>query len=844
MATMRSTSQGLVLELAEIDVSDAGRVGGKAANLSSLSQAGFPVPDGVVVTTDGFDSFLDDARLDADSPSRAVMSSPIPHGLREVIADSLGALADRRLAVRSSAVAEDLADASFAGQYETMLNAIGLDEVLEALRRVWASAFATHLKAYREEHSLGLKSMAVLLQEMVDAEAAGVAFSANPVTGDRHQVVINAVKGLGERLVSGDVSPDEWLVTADAAECESSPENAIDAERAFEIADLARRVESHFGTPQDIEWAIEDGMVFLLQARPITSLPDQPIEPIPIDFEVPPGYWQHDASHSPRPGHPIDLFIFPLVRATSQRWAEDFGYLFDGIEFREFGMWPYMRLVPMGGRQPSRMPPQWLMWLAARTVPAMRKRIAKAAEAVRSDKAGEYVDRWYETWQPQLNSDIYRHLDTDLSALNNAELDDHISSTVDLLERGIEIHSLLAGTLAIIMYDLATTCQEVLGWDLARTMDLVSGTSFKSTEPARCLHELANKASQRPAVLEAIRQPNEQTIEQLTDIDEQFSAEFHEFLHHYGCRALGYNVAEPTLAENPGLFLQMIKGQLEAGYDPRADQSSSTTTREQSAAEARQSLAEQPGDLSRFERALTRAMRAYPVREDNEFFTLSAPLAITRYAILEVGRRLAERGVIGDTHDVRFLELSEARAALLDDGDDLGDLIQHRKGERIWAELNPGPPSYGEAPPGPPALDFLLADARIPMEAMLWSFDAMLALRTDTDANSDSTLRGLAASAGEHTGPVRVVMDDSQFGKLQPGDVLVCPITSPVWSVLFPSIGALVTDAGGVLSHPAIIAREYAVPAVVATGRATELLSDGEIVTVDGTAGTVRKVEP
>ena len=842
MATTRSTSRNLVLDLAGIDVSDVGNVGGKAANLSSLSQASFPVPGGVVVTTDVFDSFLSDNRLDADTLPQAVMSSPLPPGLRQVIADNLGALADRRFAVRSSAVAEDLAEASFAGQYETVLNVTGVDEVLEAVRRVWASVFATHLRAYGEEHSLGPKSMAVLIQEMVEAETAGVAFSANPVTGNRYQVVINAVNGLGEGLVSGDVSPDEWLVTSDAAECESSPESAIDAERAFEIADLARRVESHFGIPQDIEWAIADGMVFLLQARPITSLPEQPIEPIPIDFEVPPGYWQRDASHSPRPGHPIDLFIFPLVRATSKRWAEDFGYLFDGIEFREFGMWPYMRLVPMGGRQPSRMPPQWLMWLAARIVPAMRKRIAKAAEAVRSDKAGEYVDRWYETWQPQLDSDIYRHLDTDLGALNNAELDDHISSTVDLLERGIEIHSLLSGSLAIIMYDLATTCQEVLGWDLVRTMDLVSGTSYKSTEPARRLHELANKAAERPALLVAIRQPNEQTIKELAEIDEQFSAEFHGYLHDYGCRALGYNVAEPTLAENPAQFLQMIKGQLEAGYDPRADQTSSAIIREQSAAEARQRLAEQPGDLTRFEKALTRAMRAYPVREDNEFFTLSAPLAITRYGILEVGRRLSERGVIGDTHDVRFLELSEARAALRDGGN-LGDVIQHRKGERIWAEHNPGPPSYGEAPPGPPSLHFLREDARIPMEAMLWSFDAMLALGTETDANSDSTLKGLAASAGEYTGPVRVVMDDRQFGKLQPGDVLVCPITSPVWSVLFPSIGALVTDVGGVLSHPAIIAREYAVPAVVATGRATELLTDGEIVTVDGTAGTVRKVD-
>ena len=177
------------------------------------------------------------------------------------------------------------------------------------------------------------------------------------------------------------------------------------------------------------------------------------------------------------------------------------------------------------------------------------------------------------------------------------------------------------------------------------------------------------------------------------------------------------------------------------------------------------------------------------------------------------------------------------RRALVDT-DALVGLVEQRKAEASWIHAHPGPGSYGAEPPPPPSLDALPPEARQANEALQWYTRQILDTARQAD-RSASTIRGIPASPGHSTGPVRIILDEHDFGKLQAGDVLVCPSTSPVWSVLFPSIAGLVTDAGGALSHPAIIAREYGVPAPLATGDATHRLHDGQMVVVDGRAGLV-----
>ena len=833
MSTPRLTDERLVRRLAQVGTGDVDQVGAKAANLASLIHAGFNVPEGVILTSEAHVRFSGDPGKES-----------LPVVLRDQLADALAELEADTVAVRSSSPDEDLSDASFAGLYETVLDVQGLDEVETAVRRCWASASSPRVTAYRETHDLNEAPMAVLIQRMVEAKAAGVAFSANPVTGARDEVIINAGKGRGDRLVAGEVSPDEWLVRGEETHCKAAPESAIDEAQARDIARLARSVESHFGNPQDIEWAIEGDTLYLLQARPITSLPDLPTAAIPIEISVPDGFWMYDASHNPRPGHHMDLLMFPMISRSSKAWAAEFGYLFDGMEWTEVGMWPYQRIMPLGGREGPKLP-TWMMRLLVRIVPMLRKRTRRAIDAVRSDLAGRCVETWHEVWQPELDDAIRDHLEVDLAALTDTELVDHVNSAQELLERGIHTHMVLHGALALILYELSTACEELMGWDLGRAMRLVSGTSHKSTEPARKLHELSRLAAERPAIRALFDQPEAATIDRLDTRDSEFAEAFSAYLDRYGHRALGYTLGEPTLAETPELFLDLIRGQLDSGYDPDEEAKTSAGMREAAIAEARSLLASSPKQLSRFERILVRAIRGYPVREDNEFFTMSAPLAVLRYAVLEIGRRLVERGVIEQPAGVMHLELDQALLSL-DSGGDHRSLIDRRRCQRAWALAHPGPPFYGEPPAAPPSFDFLPVEARLPMESLMWSLDAIMAVGETPASAPDggSCLKGIAASPGRYTGPVRVVLDDSQFGRIQSGDVLVCPITSPVWSVLFPIIGGLVTDTGGVLSHPAIIAREYGIPAVVATGEATASFHDGDLVTVDGTAGTIELETP
>jgi rifampicin phosphotransferase len=839
---MTLTSTGLVLALDEVGSADAARVGRKAATLGELRRAGFPVPDGVVFTTEALARTLAAAGLDAGAAPDQVEAAPLPGEVAAAIEAVAGRLGGGPLAVRSSGVDEDLPGASYAGQYETVLG-VSAGELAAAVRRCWASAFAPHVAAYRRARGAGREvAMAVLVQPLVAAEAAGVAFSADPVTGDRDTVVVNAVRGLGDRLVAGTASPDEWMVRGGEATCRAAPEAAIDAGVAARVAALARRVEARLGAPQDIEWALAGGELVLLQARPITALPDQAPEPVPVPAEVPPGFWEREASHAPKPWTPMSLSVAldePRNRALRRTFAE-FGLLAETLECRQIGGWEYTRLVPLGGKdRPA--PPARLMPLLIRLVPRLRRRIADAVATVRSDKAGGFVERWYRQWQPDLAARIAALRDTDLETLGDQELDAHTARALALLHDGMDIHMLLHGALMPILAELAFACRELLGWTDEETCELLAGLSTTSTEPAHRLAQLAAMATRRPAVRRLLDKVDSGTAGRLAATDPEFTQAFAGYQREFACRALRYEIADPSIAETPELTLRLLADQLARGYDPAAEAAELARRRAAAAGRARATLAERPAtDRERFERALARAERAYPVREDNEFFTVSAPLAVLRYPLLEIGRRLAARGQLDRRDDVFFLTLEEARAALRD-GQPWRALAARRRGERAFVERHPGPATYGKRPGPPPPLQALPAEARFSMTALLWYIDRVFEAAPSSRAQQPGAqaVDGIAASPGRYTGPVRVVMDESEFGKLRPGDVLVCPVTSPVWSVLFPSVGALVTDTGGLLSHPAIIAREYRVPAVVATGNATALLRDGQVVTVDGGTGQV-----
>ena len=820
----RARNEILIVGLDRLGTEDARRVGTKAANLGELMRGGFEVPPGVVVVGD----------LDADE---AVVAEVVR------VADGLD---DGPLAVRSSIAAEDLPGASFAGQYESVLGVEGPVALAAAVRHVRESVRADRVQRYQDELAGGaMGAVGVLVQRQVAADAAGVAFTVNPVTG-ADEVVVSSVRGLGEALVSGEADPDEWAVRGDDVRCVRSPEDSLTDDQVREVAAAARRVADHFGFPVDVEWAFEGERLWLLQARAITALPTV-VEPIPLEVEAPAGFWERDASHFPAPIAPMSRIVLESFTRGMRDACAWGGLPIEGVAWREIGGWTYMRVVPLGGKEPPRLPAPLAPvanTAAARLHPLLRQRIARLDEVERSDALGRLVERWWDEDRAAYVGRVRRLQGVALPTLSDAELRDHFHAAARLCEDGSVLHHQLHLADVAFPIRLALLCREQLGWPEQEVLAMLAGLSETSTEPGRALAELADTAAARPTVRDLLEGPRSDALARLEEVDPAFAAAFHAYLREFGCRALRYDVAEPTLAECPEVALGLVRDQLIRGYDADERAEAQRRHRDEVVARARAGLADRSAELrERFEWLLERAEKAYPVREDNEFYLISAPLALLRYAALEVGRRLAERGELDRPEQIFFLEVAEAAGAL--PGVDVRELARRREGEAAWVHANPGPISYGTEPP-PPVLAGLPRIVQEHMQTVITAMDLVFEAGLSGRAQDtvDGRLEGIAASPGTYTGRVRVILDESGFTKIRAGDVLVCPITSPVWSVLFANVGALVTDTGGVLSHAAIIAREYRIPAVVATGNATGLLEDGQLVTVDGSTGVVRLAEP
>lgn len=812
-----------LLTLAGAEPGDDDRIGRKAANLAELTRAGYRVPEGVVLTTDALARLLDSAR---SATAEVVRDLRLPDDVAEAVREIAAHFGDEPVAVRSSGVAEDLPGMSFAGQYETVLGVRGHDELVEAVRTCWSSAFADRVIAYRNAAGSGEGTrMAVLVQRMVPARVAGVAFSANPVNGRRNEAVVSAVIGLGEQLVSGRVSPDEWVVgECGAAERQSGSLDAIDEAAAREVADLVRSVEAHFGRPQDIEWAIDDDGLWLLQARPITALPEPAagVETV----EVPPGHWRRD-TYFRRPLTPMQRSIMlPVLNATSRLL---FSYnIVDRLESREIGGWLYTQFVPLSGHE---------------------RVTARLGEIQRAAAAGEprrMVDRWETELAPRLAERSATLAAIDLPALSDEEAVTHFRDVEALYAEAQDTHFRVGGAILYLWSAFGATCERLLGWGAATSVRLITGLPGKTTEPSVRLAELAALARSRPPVRAMLAEPaTDATVAALADVDPEFDQGLRGYLRDFGHRSLSLDLTDPTLAERPAFVLNLIRDQLDRDFDPGAGSAELARDREAAEAEARAILAEHgEEDRAAFEAVLADARRSYPVRDDKAFYT-GVARGLLRYAIRDIGRRLAERERIGATDDVFALESDEMVRALVEGGT-WQERVARRSAELAWVRAHPGPATYDgpteSSPPGGgrPAGDWrdrLTAEQRQVVDIILWLAEADNA--GPSGAPRPDTLNGVAASPGRYTGTVRVILDESEFDELQPGDVLVCHETNPQWAVLFPNVGALVTDAGGLLSHPAIIAREYRIPAVVATREATSRLTDGQIVTVDGTAGEV-----
>ena len=565
----------------------------------------------------------------------------------------------------------------------------------------------------------------------------------------------------------------------------------------------------------------------------------------PTDAEaIPRGYWEREASHQPRPLTPLGESVFlDGVNQSFPKVFAEMGLLLEALEFRTIRGYVYTHARPFGvkERQGGALPPKPLLWLLMRTVPALRRRNATCARALRERVDAKMLDRWRDEWRPTLETDIARLRALDLAAMSDDALAQHLTDLRAWINDAFDVHFFLSVSNGYPLARLIFFCRDHLGYDDMRSLALLSGLSSASSEPALALARVADAVRARQDVAAAVlAAPAGSVAGVLQEHDRVLAAAFDAYRDEYGFRALRYEVIEPTLGEQPEVLGRLLQDQLRSPSDVASEQKRLARERDDARDAA---LAALPGPRERdeFTHLLAEATRANPGREENEFFTVSVPFALARVAALEVGRRLVARGVAASPDDAFFLRFDELVDAVRGVASDSHGLVAARRTAMAEAEAFDPPATYGEPPPEPP-LEVLPPAQREAMVASLYLQQRIFGAEDSAQRIEQGAreIAGKAAARGTYTGVARVVMGEHEFDRLQSGDVLVCPITSPVWSVLFSKVGALVTDSGGILSHPAIIAREYGIPAVVATGNGTAVIPDGVRVEVDGSAGTVR----
>ncbi len=889
------STRPIILPLAALDAGMLDAVGGKAANLGELLSAGFPVPGGFCVTTEAYRRIADTADL-ADLLSTAdrlgpddaagwsalaakaretILRTPIPAGIERAILDAYYELGDQQaVAVRSSATAEDLPFASFAGQQDTSLGVLGGRQVIDAVRRCWASLWTDRAAIYRASQGIDQHTalLAVVVQSMVRSEVAGVLFTANPVTGRRREAVIDASPGLGEAVVSGSVTPDQLIVDTASGrvlqtrvgdkqvaiqalpgggtEQVSGPDGGLCLRpaRATDLARMGDRVERHFGNPQDIEWAFDEaGTLWLTQSRPITTLfplPSFPVAqpaarpglrvyfcfsvaqglyrpitpmglaafrvltsggarlfglPPPADIEDGPALYVQAGQRlffdltgvvRSRVGRAVMPRVFDLMEARS---ATVMRGLFDRPELSVMQRSPVpaiRRAVRIGARY--RIPVYAAQALIRPT--AAHRRVARIEDDLRSrlavaDDAGpeQRLEHAVDVLFTQAVPLAPKVLPAALAGLAMFGL------AVRLL-RGIAEPGELQGVLRGIPHNV-TTEMDLQLWDLTQRIRADEGaTQALSSDPAT---ELADRY--RTGDLPAVLQDG-----------------LAEFLRRYGHRAVAeIDVGVARWSEDPTHILGVLANYLRL-TDPALAPDAVFARGNREATALIGNLATRAGQRQRWRGpvvrfALDRTRQLAGIREMPKNLIILT-IGAARRDLLAVGVALAEQGRIDRSEDVFFLTFAEARSGLA--GRALQPVVAQRRQDYQQEMRRRRVPRV------------LLSDGTEPENL------------GQPAAPSDGSLRGVAASPGTAIGPARVILDPVG-AHLEPGDILVAPSTDPGWTPLFLTAGGLVMEMGGANSHGAVVAREYGIPAVVGVPLATERISSGDPLIVNGTLGTV-----
>jgi pyruvate,water dikinase len=878
--------------------------GGTGVNLGRLSGAGFPVPDGFVVTTQAYRDFLATAGLstgiteqltgldyrDVDAVESAaarirslITSTELPEATAAEISEAYRALGDSAfVAVRSSGTAEDLAGASFAGLHDTFLDVRGAGELVRAVRDCWASLWTARALAYRHDKGFDhlAEGIAVVVQIMVESECSGVMFTANPVSGVNDEFVVNAAWGLGEGIVSGVVSPDEFALrsgdlsvrrktlgskavkvvrnpstgsgtaTVDVAAADRDRYSLSDDQLA-ELGMLGRRIAAYYdGLPQDIEWALLDGALYILQSRDVTGIDftwDEDCDSWQTIADDESTVWSRGYADQYLTGAITPLFYSVRIREFTrihERYQKLLG--FDDLAgmrpFRYYRAEAYYNsridatyytyvLPPSMRAGAFAMCPQYMIDEALRA-PFSLGRYLRALLRVTLLEPDQRVYRWFaviENYLHNRQAEADGLTDEELDQLGDTELMKYTDKLVDRTDRFIGDEWIAFFLYApTALFALSKMLEKWYDGDNPNVFgDLLSGLPQQSTTVLEnnAIWELAEMIRRNPELRGAFDRSTDATFfDEIASLESaaEFREKYQALVDAHGHRGhADRDFFYDRRKENSALDYRAFAAFLNAEGDAPTD-------REAQLIQQRESLtADVIGRIRRsafgaakaevFKAVLDYCHRFLIIRDDQRHFVDRFTFAKKR-AFLEMGRRLTRAGRLADPTDCYFLskeELYDVLRGIANPRLVRAKISGRRKAHARFDAKEELPPPY------------LVNNVGADLDG------------TETVADSaDGVYAGLATSRGTYTGTARVITELSAIGQIRKGDILITNSTDPGWTPVFMVIGALVLETGGMLSHGACLSREYGFPSITVPN-AAKRIPDGARITVNGDSGQV-----
>ncbi|MDR6884136.1 phosphoenolpyruvate synthase [Bacillus sp. 3255] len=883
-----------VLDFGQLDKNSLPLVGGKGANLGEMTKAGFPVPSGFCVTTEAYRAFLQQSvlmdelfgrlnKVEADQLGEItvlgqlirehLVSMPVPDDIRTSIVQSWHRSgADQAYAVRSSATAEDLPTASFAGQQDTYLNVCGEAALLDEVRKCWASLFTDRAISYRARHGFDHRAvqLSVVVQRMVFPEVSGILFTADPITGHRGTVSIDASFGLGEALVSGQVSADLYqvrsgklltktvsrkklaiyalaeggTVTKELPEAEQELQ-ALDDARILELAALGEKIQRHYGSEQDIEWCFAQGQFYIVQSRPITSLYPLPEMNIPAGESphllVSFGHQQMMTDAMKPMGLSVLRTLFPFgktgIRSMNDHTAAVGGRVY--IDITKLLTVKEARIIlPKVLANVDEMIGLGVAELVKRksyvqhlpSAPGVKKGVLRFIRPVLGKVVRKLLYAPVSEAHPEVNAYIAASIQEGRKRLSGI-------SGVERVVRLQEHIGLLLLTIfpQLIPYPLA-------GIISSRLVNALSIKWLGDTEVVHVLNrglpgnitsemglmigDLADAARPYPQVTELILHGDPlQFREKLRQVEggDAFGQQWDRFMELYGMRCPGeIDITRPRWYEDPSTLLPSIGSHMRS-MEPGEHRTKFAEGALEAETAARDLLkrlrAQSFGRLKA--KLMSRLISVYRglmgLREHPKYLMMQH-FRLVREGLLDEGHSLVKTGVLKRADDVFYLTLDE--------------LLQLTEGER------------------PAGLAVLLEQRKEELERfraltpprLMTSEGEMIIGRRKLQDAPEGAFVGTPVSAGVIEGIARVVLRPEE-AKLNKGEIMIAPFTDPGWTPLFHSAVGLVMEVGGLMTHGAVVAREYGLPAVVGIDGATTLIRDGDRIRLDGTRGYVLVLE-